>query len=117
MTPFSSLHNPIFHRYLIIVSALLGVAGVVLVVLGKALRKDVSSIWLTYRSWLVMIPLIALAVLIGRWGVIVGGALLSLAGFKEFARATHLDDDRSMTTAVCVLILAVTATSLSARFE
>jgi phosphatidate cytidylyltransferase len=117
MTPSLAIHNPIFHLYLIIVTAVLVAAGAALLFVGHVLHRDVSKIWVTYRSWLVMIPLIALAVLIGRTGVIVGVALLSLGGFKEFACATHLDRDKLMTGVVYLMIIAVAACSLCARFE
>ena len=51
------LHDPIFGSYLKAVMGVLAVAGGILAVLTFVLRKDVRSIWLTYRGWLIMAPL------------------------------------------------------------
>src|SRR5262245_2920926 len=114
MTPSLAIHNSIFQTYLILVAATLAVAGIILLLVQRIFCQDVSKIWLTYRSWLVMVPLITLAVLLGRWGVIVGCALLSLAGAKEFAHTAGLGPERWI---VSVLIILVAATTSLARFD
>ena len=83
-----------------------------LALLKWAFRKEVTSIWLTYRSWLVMAPLILGCVFGGRVVVIVFICLLAGLGFKEFARATGLYSDWWMTGAVYLGIVAVGVTSL-----
>jgi phosphatidate cytidylyltransferase len=92
MTISNALHNEIFLTYLAISGGLLGFAGVVLGIL-TAIGKKVSSIWKTYRGWLVMAPLVLGTIFLGRTATIIGVSLLAIFGFKEFARATGLYDD------------------------
>lgn len=77
-----------------------------------ALGKNVSSIWRTYRGWLIMIPLVIGAIFLGREAVITGVALLALFGFREYARATGLYDDWWLTGLVYFSILTLGAVSL-----
>ncbi len=112
MTPQLALHSEIFRTYTIIVFGVLVVAGLALALLKWGFRKDVTSLWLTYRSWLVMAPLILGCVFAGRVAVIVFTCLLAGWGLKEFARATGLYGDWWMTGAVYLGIVAVGVTSL-----
>ena len=91
---------------------MLAAAGLALALLKWGFRKDVTSLWLTYRSWLVMAPLILGCVFAGRVAVIVFTCLLAGWGLKEFARATGLYGDWWMTGAVYLGIVAVGVTSL-----
>lgn len=112
MTLSTVIHNEVFSRYLIIVLLLLGIAGVILLFLRKVLRKDIASMLLIYRSWLIMAPLVLSAVALGRVTFIVLVALLAMAGFKEYARATGLYNDRGMTVIVYAGMLATAAVTL-----
>ncbi|HEY8668790.1 MAG TPA: phosphatidate cytidylyltransferase [Tepidisphaeraceae bacterium] len=112
MSPHAAIHDPIFRTYCLLAAGVLGCAGLLLLFLSYGLRKDIRPIWITYRSWLVMVPLILLAVFLGRVAVIAGVALLSIFAFKEYARATGLYRDWWMTLAVYVGILAVAAAAL-----
>lgn len=112
----AALNSEIYLTYLVIIGGLLVVAGVVLGLLS-ATGKNVSGIWKTYRGWLIMAPLVLGTVLLGREAVIVGVALLSLFGFREFARATGLYGDWWLTGLVYagIVALAVTAYVLDPR--
>ena len=107
MSPQIALHDPVFRAYLLIVPALLGLGGAVLGFLDWGLGKELGSIWKTYRSWLVMAPVALLVVFAGRVPVIIGVTLLSIFGFKEFARSSGLYRDRWMSGAVYAGIVAV----------
>lgn len=107
MSPHLALHNHIFITYIVLIFCILAVAGVVLLILQRVFHKDVRSVWLTYNGWLIMAPLVAGAVFLGRGAVIAGTTLLALLGFKEFARATGLYRDWWMVGAVYTAILAV----------
>ena len=107
MTPQAALQSEVFRAYFFIVMGVLVVAGLALAFLKFALKKDVNSIWLTYRSWLIMAPLIFGSVFAGRVTVIVFFCLLAALGFKEFARATGLYRDWWATGAVYIGIVAV----------
>lgn len=113
MTPQLALQSEIFRNYAIIICGVLAAAGLALALLKWVLKKDVHPIWLTYRSWLVMAPLMLGCVFGGRVVMIVAVCLLAGLGFKEFARATGLYNDWWMTGAVYLGIIAVGVTSLA----
>lgn len=112
MSPQAALHSQIFRAYALIAIAILVVAGLVLSLLTWGFKKNVSSIWATYRSWLVMSPLLLGCIFAGRVPTIVFFGFLAALGFKEFARATGLYRDWWMTGAVYLGIIAVGVTSL-----
>src|SRR5213075_2728840 len=107
MSPQTALHDSVFRAYLVIVPVSLAIGGGILGFLHLGLKKDLGAIWKTYRSWLVMAPIGLLVVFAGRVPVIVGVTLLSIFGFKEFARSSGLYRDWWMTGAVYVGIVAV----------
>jgi len=102
-----ALHNPVFRAYFTVLVGLLIFAGAFIAVLRFALHKNVDHAWKAYRGWLIMIPLVFLALFFGRVTTIAFFTLVSLAAFTEFARATGLYRDWSMTTVVLIGIAAV----------
>src|SRR5947208_4221009 len=111
MSPQTALHDPVFRAYLLIVPTSLALGGAILGLLHWGLKKKLGAIWKTYRSWLVMASIGLLVVFAGRVPVIAGVTLLSIFGFKEFARSSGLYRDWWMTGAVYVGIVAVGVTS------
>src|SRR5437762_9985912 len=107
MSPQTALHDSVFRAYLVIVPVSLAIGGGILGFLHLGLKKDLGAIWKTYRSWLVMAPIGLLVVFAGRVPVIVGVTLLSIFGFKEFARSSGLYRDWWMTGAVYAGVVAV----------
>jgi phosphatidate cytidylyltransferase len=107
MTPRAALESEIFRTYSLMAASVLVLAGLVIALLKWAFKKDVHSVWLTYRSWLVMCPIILGCILGGRLVVITFVCVLAGLGFKEFARATGLYRDWWMTGTVYVGIIAV----------
>ncbi len=101
----AAIHSQIFLTYLAIIGGILLLGGLLLAILG-AFGKDVSSIRQTYRSWLVIIPIVMGTIFLGRVATIIGVSALAIFGFKEFARATGLYDDWWLTGTV-YLALAV----------
>jgi len=87
-------------------------AGVALALMSWFGKKDVRLVWLTYRSWLVMAPLVLGCVFAGRVAFIALITVLALLGFKEFARATGLYRDWWFTSAAYLGIIAVGVASL-----
>jgi phosphatidate cytidylyltransferase len=87
-------------------------AGAVLAWFTYGMKKDIRSVWATYRSWLVMVPMIAVAIFLGRVPTIVFFMVLSIFGFKEFARATGLYRDWWMTGAVYLAIIGTGITAV-----
>jgi phosphatidate cytidylyltransferase len=112
MTPRDALHSEVFRSYAWIMLGVLMLAGTVLSVLRWVFKRDVSSIWMTYRSWLMMAPLILGSIFAGRVPVIIFFCVVAGLGFKEFARATGLYRDWWMTGVVYLGIAAVGITSL-----
>ncbi len=95
----SALGSPIFLTYLAIVGGLLATAGFLLAVM-TVLGKNVTSVWATYRGWLLMIPIVVGTIFLGRSATILGITLLALFGFREYARATGLYADWLLTGTV-----------------
>ncbi len=112
MSPRAALHDPVFHAYLGIALGLLLVAGTVLAVLQWGFRIELRGVWKTYRSWLWMVPLVALAIFAGRVAVVLGVAVIACLAAREFVRVTGLGCDRWMTVAVYAGIIAFGAASL-----
>jgi phosphatidate cytidylyltransferase len=106
MTISAAIANDIFLTYLVIIGGMLGFAGVMLAIL-TAIGKDVSSVWKTYRGWLVMVPLVLGTIFLGRTATIIGVALVAIAGFKEYARATGLYNDWWLSGIVYLGIIAL----------
>ena len=114
----AALINPIFLTYLAIVGGLLATTGLLLTVM-TLFGKNVSSVWATYRGWLVMVPIVMGTIFLGRSATIVGITLLAFFGFREFARATGLYADWFLTGTVYIGIamLGVVAHVMDPRLD
>ena len=112
MSPQIALHDPVFRAYFLIVLISLALGGVVLAFLRFVLNKETSSMFKTYRSWILMAGIGLLVVFLGRIAAIVGVTLLAIFAFKEFARASGLYRDWWMTGAVYASIVTVGIASL-----
>jgi len=112
MSPHAAFQSEIFRAYFFIVLGLLAVAGIILSFLKWILKKPMDSIWATYKSWLLMAPIVLGCIFAGRIPAIIFFCLVAGLGFKEFARATGLYRDWWMTGAVYLGIAAVGITSL-----
>jgi phosphatidate cytidylyltransferase len=103
----AAMHSRVVLIYLAIFAGILLTAGAVLSWLTWGKRKDVSSVWATYQSWLVLTPLAIGLLVWGRTPFVLFIVALSILGVKEFARATGLYKDWWMTGAVYISILAL----------
>lgn len=108
MSPSQALNNDIFRTYLVIIIVILAATGAALSILTWGLRKDVGPIWRIYRSWLVMASVILGFIFLGRVVILIGFMVLSLVGFKEYARSTGLYRDWWMTGGVYAGIVCIT---------
>ncbi len=108
MSPTQAMDSPIFCRYFIIVTALL-VAGLLGIGIAKAMGRNVTHAWASYRGWLIMVPLLGAILFAGRLAVIIGFTLIAIFAFKEFAKATGLYKDWWMTGVGYLGIIAVGA--------
>jgi len=107
MSPSDALASPVFRTYAGIGIGVLVIAGVVIMALRRGGRRTLDHAWRSYCAWLVMMPLALGAIFLGRTATIVFFTLISLIGFKEFARATGLYRDWPMTGVVYLGIIAV----------
>ena len=101
----------VYGSFATIVATMLGVAGLCLAVTRRITKADLSGVFKTWQSWLVMAPLPFITILLGREVFIVAIALISVAAFREFAKATGLIEDKLTTWLVQI---AIGATSLMA---
>ncbi len=112
ITPASALKSPVFLRYAAIVAGLLVASGVLIFALRRRGGAGVEHARKAWASWLLMAPLVVLAVFLGRVPAIVFFAGLSLLGVKEFARATGLYRDWPMTGVVYLGVLSLMVVSI-----
>ena len=112
MTFREAFASPVLQLYLAVIGGVLLVAGSFLLFLKYGLRRDVAKVITIYKSWLIMAPLVVGCVVLGRVPFILAVGLLSIFGFKEFARATGLYDDWWMTGIGYLGIITVTVASL-----
>lgn len=87
MLTFSSPH---FVHYVIVVAAVTAVVGIPLLVL-RGRSPTIQKMWITYRSWFLIVPVIFVTIGLGRPVVIVCSAALCTSLVREFARATGLE--------------------------
>jgi phosphatidate cytidylyltransferase len=73
--------------------------------IGLAQRQELMK---TYKSWLIIIPLMGLPVLAGAFWTMLAVAALSLLCYQEYARATGLFREKIISLTVVLGILAIT---------
>jgi len=117
MSPQIALYDPVFRAYcVIVVLALIG-GGFVLAFVQYGLKKELGSIWATFRSWIVMALIGLLTVFFGRIAVILGVAVLSVLAFREFARVSGLAADAALVATVYVGIIVLACASFVGRYD
>lgn len=79
---------------------------------GKIKGAIVDDLWTRYKSWLILAPLMIGPVLLGATCTIIATGMLSLVCYREYARATGLFRERSISAIVVAGILLVTFSSL-----
>jgi phosphatidate cytidylyltransferase len=104
--------NSVFLVYLAILAGILAIAAVVLAFLTFVMRRDVSRVWTTYGSWLVLAPLTFGVIYLGRRPTILLFIAFALIGFREFAHATCLRRDGVMTGMGYLLVLLTGVTAI-----
>ena len=93
------------------VAGLLAITPIVfaaLIATGRIDEKNRNELWQRYFSWLVLTPLMLGPVLLGPAWTMAAVAVLSLACYREFARATGLFRERSISVVVVLGIALVT---------
>ncbi len=85
MSPSLALESPIFRTYAAVILGLLFLAGIAIQLLKRYSTRDVTHAWKSYCGWLIMVPLLLLAIFLGRIATVVFFMLISIFGIKEFA--------------------------------
>jgi phosphatidate cytidylyltransferase len=80
--------------------------------LGRIDAKLRTELMLRYYSWLVLTPAILLPILLGAAWTILGVGILSLFCYREYARATGLFREKTVSLVVVLGIVALTFTEL-----
>jgi phosphatidate cytidylyltransferase len=79
---------------------------------GRLTPELKNDLWQRYRSWLVMIPAIAVPIVLGAFWTILAVCMLSLFCFREFARATGFFREKLMNVLVVLGIIALSLASV-----
>ncbi|MBI5864654.1 MAG: phosphatidate cytidylyltransferase [Planctomycetes bacterium] len=112
--------HPVTIGIAVTVAALLAATPVILAILGAGGRLDAKhrdELWKRYFSWLVLVPAMLGPVLLGAAWTIAGVAVLSLACYREYARATGLFRERSISVVVVLGTLVVAFASADHWYE
>ncbi|OAI47952.1 phosphatidate cytidylyltransferase [Planctomycetaceae bacterium SCGC AG-212-F19] len=75
-------------------------------------EKRSMELWVRWRSWLILVALIAVPVLLGAAWTILGVTVLSLLCYREYSRATGLFREKFASLLVVIGILAVNFAAL-----
>ncbi len=103
--------HPVAFWITVVIVAVLGITPLIFLALEKAgklspaLRTD---LWTRYKSWLVLAPLMVAPLLIHRLTAIIGVGVLSLACYREFARATGSFRHQAISAVVVLGIVLIT---------
>ena len=93
--------------YVGLITGMLILVPLILLALEKVFNKNMASIWLIYRGWLIMIPPFLLFVFLGRVIFILGVFVVSVFSFLEFSRATGLNKEKWVVYVIYAGILSV----------
>jgi len=113
MSPSAALANEVFRIFALLTTALLVIGGATIAIVRFGFSKDVSHAWNSYRGWLVMVPTIAVSLFVGRAAAICFFAIIAVAAFIEYARATGLHRDLMMTFTALGGIAVIAAVALT----
>ena len=118
MSPYERLFSPA-HAFdhpvtcwviaaLVITLALTPLVIRLLATTGRISDAHRTELWLRWRSWLIMTPLLVGPILLGAAWTILGVGLLSLFCYREYARATGLFREKAISLMIVVGIALVT---------
>jgi phosphatidate cytidylyltransferase len=105
------LKEPITFGVIGVIGVILLVAALLAMLLrraGKLSAPAYGEIMRHWRSWVLLVDLILMLVLLGAFWVMAGVCVLSLLCYQEFARATGLFREKTISIAVVLGILLVT---------
>ncbi len=107
----TAFDSPFVLEMTLAVAGILAITPIVFLILsaaGKIEPAQRRELWKRYFSWLILVPLMIGPVLLGAAWTILAVGILSLLCYREFARATGLFRERSVSLIVVIGILLVT---------
>ncbi len=113
MSPSAALASDVLRLFALLTTGLLVVGGAIIGVVRLRFKKNVSHAWDSYRGWLMMVPIIAVSLFAGRAVTICFFAIISIVAFTEYARATGLHRDLSMTFISLAGIVGIAVVALA----
>lgn len=108
----AAIDSGIFRFYALAILGLLAFAGITIAILRWRWPQKMDHAWRSYLGWLMMVPLVIGAIFLGRFAAVFLFTIISIFGFKEYARATGLYRDFFMTGTAYLGIIAVGITCL-----
>ena len=115
MSPSAALASDVFRFFALLTTGLLVVGGATIAVLRFGFSKNVSHAWDSYCGWLAMVPIIGASLFAGRAVTIGFFAIIAIIAFTEYARATGLHRDLTMSCTVLAGIVGVAAVTLTSN--
>jgi phosphatidate cytidylyltransferase len=112
MSPTAALASDTFRFFALLTTGLLVIGGGTIAVVRFGFQKSVSHAWDSYRGWLVMVPIISVSLFAGRAVTICFFAIVSIVAFTEYARATGLHRDLTMTFVSLAGIVGIAVVTL-----
>src|SRR5436190_11060437 len=113
VSPSAALANEVFRFFAVLTTGLLVVGGGAIAVIRFQFKQNVAHAWDSYRGWLVMVPVIAISLFVGRVGAICFFAAIAIVAFTEYARATGLHRDLAMTFTALAGIVAIAVAAIA----
>ena len=114
-SPMRAFEHPVTMTVTIAVASSLLLAPLViegLARIGRITDARRRQLWVRWKSWMVMAPLMFGAILIGAAWTIAGIGLLSLLCYREYARATGLFREKAISLTIVLGITLVTLATL-----
>ena len=114
-SPMRAFEHPVTTTVTIAVASSLLLAPLViegLARIGRITDARRRQLWVRWKSWMVMAPLMFGAILIGAAWTIAGIGLLSLLCYREYARATGLFREKAISLTIVLGITLVTLATL-----
>jgi phosphatidate cytidylyltransferase len=112
MSPSAALASDVFRFFALLTTGLLVIGGGTIAVVRFGFAKSVSQAWDSYRGWLAMVPIISVSLFAGRAVTICFFAIISIVAFTEYARATGLHRDLTMTFVSLAGIVGIAVAAL-----
>lgn len=114
-SPQHAFDHPVTIVIVVALTSVLALSPVIIRILGvRGLISEVhrQELWVRWRSWLVIAPLLVGPILLGAAWTILGVGLLSLLCYREYARATGLFREKAISLAIVLGIVLVTLATL-----